>query len=176
MSEPLLPIAGIVVGVLILFFGRRLFWLFVAGVGFVVGVMLASEWLDGVSDLVTLLIGLAAGVRGAILSVFLQRASVAIAGFLSAGYLLCDLARGSGHESIGWIAFLVGGVIGAVLVMVLFDWALIGLSALSGATLITQNAGLDSLRSALLFFALLTFGVIVQFRQMKRAAPAPKKA
>ena|ERR1044071_2259117 len=159
---------NIFVGAMLLLFGRRLFWLFVAGAGFVVGARLASEWMGEASELVAMLIALGAGLVGALLAVFLQRFAIAFGGFLSGGYLLYSLALGAAHKSLAWIAFLVGGCIGAILVILLLDWALIGLSALSGANVITQNVGLDDPESALLFFALLIIGVIVQSRQLKR--------
>ena len=38
---------NIIAGLAVLFFGRRLFWLFVGGVGFIVGFQIASEVLQG---------------------------------------------------------------------------------------------------------------------------------
>src|ERR1041385_4458413 len=119
-----IPLLYVLLGAALLVFGRRLFWLFVAGMGFVVGVVVAPAWVGGESPAVGLPIALGAGVIGAILSVFLQRASIAIGGLLSGGYLAYTLALSSNRESIAGIAFLVGGVIGAVLVIALFDWAL----------------------------------------------------
>jgi len=166
---------NILVGAALLLFGRRLFWLFVAGIGFVVGMMLATEWLGSNAGLLNFLIALGVGVLSALLSVFLQRMAFALAGFLSGGYLVYTLALGSRYESMAWIGFLAGGVLGALLLLAMFDWALIGLSALTRATVITQNVPLDPSNSALLFFVLLVFGVIAQARQLRRVPPAPRK-
>jgi len=171
-----MPLINMIIGAALLLFGRRLFWLFVAGVGFVAGMTLATAWFGGNSSLVIVLIAAGVGIIGAILSVFLQGAVVAIAGFLSGGYLAYTLALGTNHESLSWISFLIGGVIGALLVVALFDWALIGLSALTGATVITENLALDQTMSALLFLALLVFGVVVQTRQLTKSPPAHKRA
>jgi hypothetical protein len=166
---------NIAVGASLLLFGRRLFWLFVAGAGFLAGATLATDWLGAKAGPVTVLIGLAAGILGAVLSLFLQRAAVAVAGFLSGGYLLYTLALGSQHASLAWIAFLTGGVLGAILVVATFDWALIGLSALTGATVISGNIVLEPFLSTLLFFGLLILGVGVQAAQWTRATrPQPK--
>ena len=170
-----MSLINILVGAALLFFGRRLFWLFVAGVGFVVGMMLATDWLGSDAGLLNFLIALGVGVIGALLSVFLQRMAFALAGFLSGGYLAYTAALSSNHESIAWIASLVGGVIGAILVLALFDWALIGLSALTGTTVITQNIPLDQSLSAPLFCVLLAFGVIVQARQLTQTPPPARK-
>lgn len=170
-----MPLLNILVGAALLFFGRRLFWLFVAGTGFVAGMMLATDWFGGKADWVTMLIALGVGVVGALLSVFLQGFVIACAGFLAGGYVVHALALGLKYESLAWIAFLIGGVIGAILVIALFDWALIVLSALTGATVIAQNVSLNEPVSSLLFLVLLVLGVIVQTRQKTRTAPKPKE-
>ncbi|HXT39361.1 MAG TPA: hypothetical protein VN887_05005 [Candidatus Angelobacter sp.] len=169
-----MPLINIIVGAALLLFGRRLFWLFVAGVGFVAGMTLATAWFGGNISPVVILIATGVGIIGAILSVFLQGAVVAIAGFLSGGYLAYTLALGTNHASFAWIAFFIGGVIGALLVVGLFDWALIGLSALTGATVISENVALDRTASTLLFLALIVFGVVVQTRQLTKTPPAHK--
>jgi hypothetical protein len=165
---------NLLLGAALLFFGRRLFWLFVAGVGFVVGAMLAAEWLGKEPEWLIILIALAAGVIGALVSVVLQKLVVAVAGFLAGGYVLYTLTLGLKYESLVWIAFFLGGVLGAVLVLVLFDWALILLSALIGATVIVQHLTLDRLASAVAFLVLCVLGIVVQARQLKPPAPAPE--
>src|SRR5213595_205981 len=74
-----MELINILVGVALGCFGRRLFWLFVAGVGFVTGMKLAPEWLGAKAGLVTALTAMAVGVIVVILSVFLQRVAAAIA-------------------------------------------------------------------------------------------------
>jgi hypothetical protein len=164
---------NILVGAAILLFGRRLFWLFVAGVGFVVGAALATQWFGARSDWITLAVALAFGVISALLSVVLQRLVVALSGFLAGGYVLYALALELQHESLAWIALVLGGIVGAILMIALFDWALIVLSALTGATVIVQNLSLDRSASAVLFMVLLVLGVAVQARGLTRKAPAP---
>ncbi len=166
---------NILVGVALLCFGRRLFWLFVAGVGFVVGASLATQWLAGTEDWVILLVAVLAGAVGAVVCVFLQRVAIGIAGFLAGGYVLYALAISLHHEPWAWIAFLIGGILGAFLVLALFNWALIALSALVGATVIAENLPLEPLVSAVVFLVLLVFGAVVQARQLARPATAAPK-
>jgi hypothetical protein len=175
MSVTAVLLFNILVGAALLFLGRRLFWLFVACVGFVVGTMLGTEWFGGKPDGLTMVIALAVGVIGALVSIFLQRLAVAIAGFLAGGYLLYTVAFALKYESLVWIAFVAGGVLGAVLVLALFDWALIFLSASTGATVIAQNVSVNGSTLGLLFLVLFILGVIVQARQLTRPAPAPEK-
>ena len=51
-------IVGVLIGVVILFFGRKLFWLCVAAVGFAVGVEIAPLLVNEASSLLALVIAL----------------------------------------------------------------------------------------------------------------------
>jgi hypothetical protein len=170
-----MPLFNIIAGGALLLFGRRLFWLFVAAVGFVVGARLAADVFSGEPEWLIMVIALGVGIIGALVSIFLQRLVVGIAGFLAGGYVLYLLAFGLEQEALAWIAFFVGGVVGAILVMAVFDWALIILSSLTGATVIAQNVSLDRPASALLFVVLLVLGIVVQARQLPRETPPPEQ-
>lgn len=61
-----------------------------------------------------------------------------------------------------WLLFLLGGIVGAVLLIAVFDWALIMLSSLFGATMIVQAIPLDPLISMLLFGGLVLAGIMMQ--------------
>jgi hypothetical protein len=55
----------------------------------------------------------------------------------------------------------------------LFDWALIFVSSLIGAHLITSAISLPSTGAVLLFSALVLFGVLVQTATMRRRRTLP---
>ncbi len=76
-------IVGVVIGVVILFFGRKLFWLCVAAVGFAVGLQIAPLLVNEASSLLALVIALAFGVLGALLALFIQKVAIAGTRFLS---------------------------------------------------------------------------------------------
>ena len=155
--------------------GRRLFWLFVAAVGFVSGLALAAQFVQGQPEWMILIIALAAGLVGALLAVFLQQVGVGLAGFIGGGYIAVSLLNVLGWEAgrFTWVPFLVGGVVGLVLVAALFDWALIILSSLTGASLIVQAFRLRPSMAALLFVVLIVVGIVVQARLMRRDRPEP---
>ena len=162
---------NILAGLAVLFFGRRLFWLFVGCVGFMVGFELAGDMLQGQPAWVILVIALGVGVLGAIASVFLQRIFVVVAGFFAGAYCLSTLAPAALHaqgEVVLWIAFAVGGLLGAILSMALLDPALIILSSLAGATAVSQNAPLEPQARTVLFIVLLVLGIAVQAGQFAR--------
>jgi len=162
---------NILAGLAVLFFGRRLFWLFVGCVGFIVGFELAGDLLQGQPAWVILVIALGVGVLGALASIFLQRIFIVVAGFLAGGYCLSTLAPmafDAKSEVIPWIAFAVGGVVGAILTAALLDPALIIMSSLAGATAVSQNVPLNPSAREILFIVLAVLGIIVQARQYMR--------
>jgi hypothetical protein len=162
---------NVVAGLAVLLFGRRLFWLFVGCVGFIVGFDLAGNALVGQSEWLILVIALGVGVLGAIASVFLQRIFIVVAGFFAGGYCLSTFAPGVLHANdqvIPWVAFAVGGLLGALLTAVLLDPALIILSSLAGATAVSQNVPLEPAARTLLYVVLLVLGIAVQTRQYTR--------
>src|SRR6266404_9346800 len=91
MNLPI-PIVSALIGVVILFFGRRLFWLCVAAVGFAAGVELAPHLIHEPTPLLALTFALVLGFVGALLAIFLQKIAIAVAGFLAGGKLAGAIA------------------------------------------------------------------------------------
>lgn len=162
-----LNVINLVLGSALLLAGRKLFWLFVGAAGFVTGIQLATRFWQGPGWL-AILVGLVIGIIFALLAIFLQALVIGIAGFLLGGYILTGLAAMFGLEVNGtmtWIMYIIGGVVGLMLVSFLFDWALITLSSLAGASLIVQSFSPSAAPGApggLLFFILFLLGVVVQ--------------
>ncbi len=161
---------GALLGAVVLFFGRKLFWLFVAAVGFAVGVELAPHLLQQPTPLLQLTIALVLGFVGALLAVLLQKLAVGVVGFLAGGRLALALAATFFVHAAGyyWLIFLLGGVLGAVLLLFLFDWALIVLSAFIGAHLIVHAIPLPTTGAAILLIVLAVFGIVVQATSLRR--------
>ncbi len=169
---------NILAGLAVLFFGRRLFWLFVGCIGFIVGFELANQMLLGQAAWVILVIALGVGVLGAIASIFLQRIFVIVAGFFSGGYCLSNFAPTVLHsngEVVQWIAFAVGGLLGAILSGILLDPALIVLSSLAGATAVSQNVPLEPQARTVLFIVLLVLGIGFQAGEYARHNKSQKQ-
>ncbi len=165
ISPGMIQLVTILVGFLVLAVGRKLFWVFVGAVGFVVGLFLSAELLGGQPDWVLLVIALLAGVVGAVLAVLLQKVAVVIAGFIAGGYALLWLLQAFPFDPgqlFVWLLFIIGGIIGAILATFLFAVALIALSVVVGATLIVQAFNFGPMISALLFVVLLVVGLVVQ--------------
>jgi hypothetical protein len=156
----------------ILFFGRKLFWLCVAAVGFAVGVEIAPQLVHEPSSLLALVIALVFGVLGALLALFLQKVAIAVLGFLAGGKLACAIAAAFfvHYAQYSTIIFIAGGIIGAILLLAVFDWALIVVSSLIGAHLIQSAVVLPPTGSTILFIGLAVIGVLVQATWFRRSA------
>lgn len=168
-----LPIASAVIGAIILLFGRKLFWLCVAAVGFAAGVELAPHIVHQPSAILQLSFALVLGFAGALLALFVQKLAIAVVGFVAGGRLALGLAAAffAGTSNAYWIIFLIGGIVGAFLLVALFDWALIFFSALVGAYLICGVITLPQTGATILFIALAAIGVLAQ-RSMWRERQA----
>lgn len=165
----MLNVINLILGGALLVAGRRLFWLFVGAAGFVTGMQLATRFWQG-SGLLAVIVGLIIGVIFALLAIFLQAVVIGIAGFLIGGYILTVLAGMIGLDLAGamtWIVYIVGGIIGLILVSFLFDWALITLSSLAGASLVVQALFVQG-AGGLIFFVLFILGVVIQGSILRR--------
>jgi len=163
MNLPI-PILSVLIGAIILFFGRRLFWLCVAAVGFAAGVEFAPHLMHEPTPVLQLSIALVFGFIGALLALFLQKIAIAVAGFLAGGKLALALATAFFVHGANYpgVTFIVGGIIGAILLLALFDWTLIVLSAVVGAYLIGHTIVLPQTGATILFVALAAIGIVVQ--------------
>jgi len=159
-----IPILSVLIGAIILFFGRRLFWLCVAAVGFAAGVEFAPHLIHEPTQTLQLTIAIVFGFIGALLALFVQKIAIAIAGFLAGGKLAVALLAAFVVESANhyWITLIIGGIIGAILLLALFYWALIVMSSMVGAYLIGHTIVLPQTGAAILFVALTAIGIAVQ--------------
>ena len=159
----MLAFINAILGGALLVAGRKLFWLFVGAIGFIIGVEAATRFFHS-SDLITIIAGLGLGAIFAVLAIFIQTLAIGVAGFLGGGYILLSLAGlfGLDKGALTWIVFIVGGIIGAALVAVLFDWALITISSLAGSSMIVRAFQLGRSTDALIFIILLMIGVAIQ--------------
>lgn len=164
------PIAGAIIGAVILFFGRKIFWLSVAAIGFAAGVELAPHVAHEPSSVLQLSIALVLGFLGALLAMFLQKVAIAIVGFVAGGRLALGLAAAFfvGYEHYYWLTFVIGGIVGAILLLALFDWALIFFSSVVGAYLIGRAIVLPPTGAVIMLIALTALGVIAQSAMFRR--------
>ena len=163
-----MPVVSILIGIGLLLFGRRAFWLFIAGAGFVAGLSLANQFLQW-PESISVIIGIGIGLLAALLAVFVQRFAINLAGFLVGGYIALQalpMLNLEGSWST-WLAFIVGGIIGVILVGMFLDWALISLSSIAGASLVSEALNLSNAIAPVVFFILIIIGVTFQARELR---------
>jgi len=105
---------------------------------------------------------------GAIIAIFFQKAAIVIAGFAAGGYITLTLFGQVARlpAQMAWLPYIIGGIIGAITLFFVFDWALIFLSTLTGATLILQMVALDPVIEIILFIVLVIAGLAFQAKSM----------
>lgn len=159
----MLALVSLTLGIGLLTAGRKLFWLFIAAAGFMAGAQLATRVWGG-SELTSIIVGIALGLVFAGLALFFKSLAVGIAGFLGGGTALLSLAGFVGLDSgvTAWVVFFIGGLIGIALLSQLFDWAVIFLSSIGGASLVTQAIGLPDFAGSAAFIVLIIVGVAIQ--------------
>ncbi len=170
------PTVRLLIGVVILLLGRKLFWLFVAAIGFALGAEYAPQIIHQPAPLITLAIAVALGLLGALLAVLLQTFAIAAAGFLTGGWFALDLYTFlAGHITNREIVFVVGGILGAILLLALFDWVLIFFSSLVGGRFIAMTIAMSQTSRTILFILLVIIGIAVQSSLLSRAGRSARR-
>lgn len=176
METPNILVA--LIGVLLLVLGRRLYWLFVAGAGFLIGFTLAGRFFSSNPQWLIVVIALLGGLLGAALAAYVQRLAIFLGGFLIGGYLAYWATAGLFHIEgpAAWVPVLIGALIGAGIVAVMFEPALVLLSSLMGASLVVQALPFGATLQGIAFFVLVIVGIIVQSSLKSRLGPASNSA
>lgn len=159
-----------VVGLILMTLGRKLFTLFVAGFGFLIGLDFAQQVFPGGMEWLVFGIALAAALVTALLARFVQKVAIGLAGFLGGGYALAALVGLVGFNvgSLTWVLFLFGGIIGVILAYTLLNWALIIFSSLVGAVLVAETLPIPQAYRLVAFVFLAVLGIVIQARMLKK--------
>jgi hypothetical protein len=167
----------VIIGIIILTSGRKLFWLFVGCIGFVIGFHYTPYLWNVQSHLLLLIIAIFVGSGGAVLAVFFQKIAIGLVGFAAGGYIAVNLLTlfGLSLGQILWLPYLIGGIIGALLLFLIFDWALIIVSCFAGASMIIQTVNIDPIVKLGVYFVLIILGIIIQTVMFLKSLPVREK-
>ncbi len=163
----MVDILHIMIGLLLLGLGRRLFWLFVGCVGFVAGLQMAQLYLGLHPIWMVWAIALLSGLVGALLAMFFQTLAIGLGGFAAGSTVAAYIASMMGYAAAPPIIF-IGGIAGVILLFATFDWALIGLSSVAGSTLIVQSLHVTSRAEMVLSAVLIVTGIVFQATMLRR--------
>jgi hypothetical protein len=186
LTDPSARPVALILGAVLLLAGRKLFWLLVGVVGFLAAYSLSFQYFHLRPAGTQLVVAVVVGLVGVLLAIFLQRVAIALAGFLLGAYLAAELLgvalapsagralAAIGHLSAGQeLVVLVVGVLAALIAVRLFDVALIVLSALAGAGLVSNALLAGASLRLVLLVVLAVVGIAVQAGWSRRTrAPA----
>jgi hypothetical protein len=162
-------ILSIAAGLLLLFAGRRFFWLAAGLVAFLFTFSLFEALFGG-----GLFGFIAAIIAGAVLA-WLATRFIRIVGYIIgalAGAVGLPIFLGFFGINFGWLLMaLAGAAIGFLLMLFLFDWGILLLTAWAGANAVAGNVEqwfrLGATLATIVFVVLLVLGVAVQAGQMR---------
>ena len=158
-------IRGVIAGIL-LFLGRELNFLFAAAMAGLIALrltpLLPSQW-PGWSDYAFM--GLLA-VAAAVITLINERVGYFLSGFLAGGYFLMEYYE-PGVLTFPLLPFIVGAVIGSVIIGIFTEWALMVVSCLIGAYYVTNLFTLSPTAEILVGSGLFIIGALTQVILMR---------
>jgi hypothetical protein len=154
-------IARAVFAGILLFLGHELNFLFGGGFAALIGLrltpLLPAQWPSWADYAFVA----ALAVIGAAIPIINERAGYFVSGFLVGGYFLIEYYAPS-VLTVPLLPFIVGGVIGALIVGLFTEWALIVVSCLVGAYYVTDLFTLSPTAETLLRGGLFVIGALTQ--------------
>jgi len=166
-------LVALVIGIITLFFGRKLFWVFAALIGLSVGLILGAQILQGQTMTIRILVAISIAAICAVLALYAEKTMIILAGFFGLGilgYLIANLFNLP--TLFHWLLFIGLGILGAILISRYMEWAIVIISSVMGA--IMAGAGLGGLThfnffvDLLIFLGLLAAGIFFQSRGLKK--------
>ena len=156
----MLIVRGVIGGIL-LFLGRELNFLFAAGMAALIGFrlipLLPATW-PAWSEIVFVI---TLAVVAAVVVLLNERAGYFISGFLAGGFLLIEYFAPN-QLTVPWLPFVIGGVIGALILGLLTEWALILVSSGIGAAYVLNLFRLNPTAEILIGAGLFIIGALTQ--------------
>jgi hypothetical protein len=166
----MLIVRGVIGGIL-LFLGHELNFLFAGAMAALLSLRLLPllppqwpSWADYV-----FIIGI--GVIAAVVVLLNERLGYFISGFLAGGFLLVEYYAPNA-QTVPWLPFVIGGIIGALVLGMFTDWALILVTAIIGASYLMNLFVLDPMLEILIGAGLFVVGALTQviiMQQQKQA-------
>src|SRR5436309_9113364 len=156
-----MPVIRGVIGGILLFLGRELNFLFAAAmaalIGFRLTALLPPQW-PGWSDFV--FIGVFALIA-VVITIINQRVGYFLSGFLAGGYFLVEYYE-PGILTLPLLPFLVGAIIGSLIMGIFTEWALMIVSCLFGAYYVMSLFTLSPTAEILVASGLFIIGALTQ--------------
>jgi hypothetical protein len=158
----MMPGIRALLGLLVLFLGRKLYWLMVGVGGLLAGMEFATTLLANSSPVVRVIVAIAAGLIGVLVAIIAQRVAFALLGFFGVGFIALTLTPAASSDAVHLTWFVLAGLAGAIIAALLMDWAIIVLTALAGAAAIVTSFAMTPLIQTIVFVILAVVGIAIQ--------------
>lgn len=153
--------AQAVIGGVLLFLGRELNFLFAAGMAILIGFRLTPglppQWPEYYDYIFVAILALIA----AAIPLIHERTGYVVSGFLAGGFFLVEYFA-PGVLKVPLVPFLIGGVIGALILGIFTEWALMIVSCLIGAYYVMNYFNLSPNARILVGSGLFIVGALTQ--------------
>lgn len=152
------------IGFAVLIMGRQILWIFIAGMGFALGMIYGEQYLVGQPSWMLLLISSLLAVVGALLAYTLQRLAAGLAGFAT-GWYLTNFMMAYLRADFGQYEFFVPiivGIICSILIMTFYDWGVIILSSIAGSAIIVSGMSFKPQIEIGMLISFAIIGIMVQ--------------
>jgi len=165
IDGPAIVLFTTVIGFAMLVMGRQIFWIFIAGLGFALGLLFGDSFISSQSQVVIFFVSSIIAIVGALLAYTLQRFAAGIGGFFTGWYLayiFIDYFNiGLGYE-FNVIAPIIIGLICGVLIMKYFDWGVIIASSIAGSAIVVSGMKLARNTELFLLIMMAIIGMVIQ--------------
>lgn len=156
-----MQIAKVIIGAVVLFLGRELHFLFAGAMGILIGFrltpILPSQW-PAWSDYAFVAV---LALLAAIFPLIHERLGYVVSGFLAGGYLLVEYYA-PGVLTLPLLTFLIGGVVGALILGIFTEWGLMIVSSIMGAYYVGSYFSLPWITQILVTSGLFIIGALTQ--------------
>jgi hypothetical protein len=150
-----------VIGAIILFLGRELNFLFAGGMAALVALRLTPKLPATLPNWADYAFMAGISILAAWIVIANEPVGYYISGFFAGGYVLMEYFE-PGVLTFPLLPFFVGSVIGAVVIGVFTEWALIVISSLIGAIYVTTLFRLSDMTQTLVTGGLFVIGALTQ--------------
>lgn len=155
----------IVTGFILLVAGHQSRWMFAGGIGLLAGSLLLPALGQAHSQVDWITSSMVCGALGALLANYFKRPVIGLAALASGMYVSTYLPQALGWET-GWLNWSVAALVGIAAALAYWAWGdivLIGLSTVTGSTLVVQYLKITTINVNFVFILFLLFGLAAQW-------------
>jgi hypothetical protein len=161
---PALILLTTLIGFAVLVMGRQILWVFIAGLGFVLGLYLSGQIYNFEFGWEAILVSTLIALVGAVLAYSVQRFAAGIAGF-GTGWYVSIIVLDYVNINLGSFAIaipVIVGIITSILLIFYYDWGVIIASSLAGSAIVVSGMSISRTAELVMFFMLAIIGIVIQ--------------